>query len=363
MSQPTDSPGSPASGPRFWCHACQEDVGRLRSGADLRCPTCASDFLEELPDDHSSTDDAAANSDHDDHDHDNNPWAGNPLASLLGMGGGGGGSSSGPGVQFAYYTGTIGPDGIRSSSGTFGPGGATSSSSSRPTRSGSGSSNRRSSRPQQEQQQTGPTPLDPISALIDVVMGATGRASGTTSPNPFAVPGIPLMDLLFSGFAGSSAGAGPGTFSLGDFVFGQEQFDRIATQLMDQTNTQPHRAPPKFIEQLPQVEIVEAQVEKALDCVVCQDKFTLGETVTKLPCDHLFHKDCIVPWMERNVTCPTCRADVVKEWAENNPKSPQDGGSSSRGGNSGGGAGSSSASASVPPDVPGSWVPDIDPVD
>ncbi|KNE69077.1 hypothetical protein AMAG_13948 [Allomyces macrogynus ATCC 38327] len=360
MSQPSDSPGSPASGPRFWCHACQEDVGRLRSGADLRCPTCASDFLEELPDDHGSADDAA-NSNHDDHDHDHNPWAGNPLASLLGMGGGGG-SSNGPGVQFAYYTGTIGPDGIRSSSGTFGPGGATSSSSSRPTRSGSGSSNRRSSnRPQQEQQQqqTGSAPLDPISTFLDVFMG---RASGTTSPIPFAVPGIPLMDLLFSGFAGSSAGAGPGTFSLGDFAFGKEQIDRIATQLMDQTNTQQHRAPPEFIEQLPQVEIVEAQVDKALDCVVCQDKFTLGETVTKLPCDHLFHKDCIVPWMERNVTCPTCRADVVKEWAENKQKTPrgESGRSNSRGGN---GAARSSASASVQPVVPGSWVPDIDPVD
>ena len=35
------------------------------------------------------------------------------------------------------------------------------------------------------------------------------------------------------------------------------------------------------------------------DCVVCQEKFALGERVRELPsCKHLFHTDCIFPWLK-----------------------------------------------------------------
>lgn len=36
-----------------------------------------------------------------------------------------------------------------------------------------------------------------------------------------------------------------------------------------------------------------------LECPVCKDDYGLGERVRQLPCNHLFHDGCIVPWLEQ----------------------------------------------------------------
>lgn len=36
-----------------------------------------------------------------------------------------------------------------------------------------------------------------------------------------------------------------------------------------------------------------------LECPVCKDDYALGESVRQLPCNHLFHDSCIVPWLEQ----------------------------------------------------------------
>lgn len=44
------------------------------------------------------------------------------------------------------------------------------------------------------------------------------------------------------------------------------------------------------------------------ECPVCQDEFEVGVSKChKLPCGHLFHPSCIVPWLQTNNTCPCCR--------------------------------------------------------
>lgn len=35
-----------------------------------------------------------------------------------------------------------------------------------------------------------------------------------------------------------------------------------------------------------------------LQCSVCWEDFTIDEKVLKLACDHMFHRDCIIPWLE-----------------------------------------------------------------
>lgn len=38
-----------------------------------------------------------------------------------------------------------------------------------------------------------------------------------------------------------------------------------------------------------------------------------------MPCDHFFHKECLMPWLQEHNTCPTCRASVDEEGAPEPP--------------------------------------------
>ncbi|XP_046985289.1 E3 ubiquitin-protein ligase RNF6-like [Schistocerca americana] len=64
------------------------------------------------------------------------------------------------------------------------------------------------------------------------------------------------------------------------------------------------------VKDLPEVAINEEQVNSGLKCSVCLLDFVLDEIVHKLPCDHLYHKNCIIPWLEQNDNCPMCRRPV-----------------------------------------------------
>ncbi|KAK3004972.1 hypothetical protein RJ639_018414 [Escallonia herrerae] len=43
-------------------------------------------------------------------------------------------------------------------------------------------------------------------------------------------------------------------------------------------------------------------------CIICREEMT---TAKKLICGHLFHVHCLRSWLERQHTCPTCRAHVI----------------------------------------------------
>ncbi|CAN6201419.1 unnamed protein product [Urochloa humidicola] len=51
--------------------------------------------------------------------------------------------------------------------------------------------------------------------------------------------------------------------------------------------------------------------EEEASCSVCLGVFQTGETVRLLPvCLHLFHVECIDPWLDMHSTCPICRSDT-----------------------------------------------------
>lgn len=45
-------------------------------------------------------------------------------------------------------------------------------------------------------------------------------------------------------------------------------------------------------------------------CAVCYEILDHLEQVLRLPCHHMFHEGCLVPWLEMDSTCPMCRTAV-----------------------------------------------------
>ncbi|XP_062440529.1 E3 ubiquitin-protein ligase RNF128 isoform X2 [Rhea pennata] len=47
-------------------------------------------------------------------------------------------------------------------------------------------------------------------------------------------------------------------------------------------------------------------------CAVCIEVYKPNEVVRILTCNHLFHKNCIDPWLLEHRTCPMCKCDILK---------------------------------------------------
>lgn len=134
-----------------------------------------------------------------------------------------------------------------------------------------------------------------------------------------AVEGI-VQQFLAGLFANNgNPGAAPAALSSmlqlyanpGDYAWGQGGLDAVITELLGQLeSTGPPPAEKEMISSLPRVCISQEQIDSRLECPVCREEYSLGESVRKLPCLHYFHSECIVPWLELHDTCPVCRKSL-----------------------------------------------------
>lgn len=155
------------------------------------------------------------------------------------------------------------------------------------------------------------------------------RSRGSSRPDRSpAVEGI-VQQFLAGLFANSGV---PGSPPLswtgmlhsnpGDYAWGQGGLDAVITQLLGQLeNTGPPPAEKEKISSLPTVNISQEQADCCMECPVCKEDFSVGEPVRQLPCNHFFHSDCIVPWLEMHDTCPVCRKSLNGEDSSSQPSS------------------------------------------
>jgi len=62
------------------------------------------------------------------------------------------------------------------------------------------------------------------------------------------------------------------------------------------------------VEAMPAVEISESHLSSDVSqCAVCLEEFELGSEARQMPCKHMFHSDCIQPWLKLHSSCPVCR--------------------------------------------------------
>ncbi|KAH7282168.1 hypothetical protein KP509_35G016200, partial [Ceratopteris richardii] len=68
-----------------------------------------------------------------------------------------------------------------------------------------------------------------------------------------------------------------------------------------------------ILDALPLVK-VDPNSKADLECEICIDTIEAGSQATQLPCQHLFHRDCIIHWLSnRTNTCPLCLHELQAE--------------------------------------------------
>ncbi len=71
-------------------------------------------------------------------------------------------------------------------------------------------------------------------------------------------------------------------------------------------------ASPDAIENLPTIIVSHHDFEDGCnkECSICFLEFNVGDTVSRLPCGHLYHGCCISEWLNKKCTCPICRWEL-----------------------------------------------------
>ncbi|XP_035896244.1 E3 ubiquitin-protein ligase RNF126-A [Anopheles stephensi] len=316
---------------RFYCHSCAIEIDRVSS--EFTCPHCLEGFIEELPAvERSGSAGSAAGQDAEQpsNDSDNPPYS-NETIRLAGefftedlltpffrriggqQGQSAGGAGAGNGYQ-ALFTlddipmdGSSGPSsgGTGSAGGADGGEGAASSSSSSGAGGGAGSGETRPSMRftgRRGSRRRGVQNINHVDQILrEILISVSGGGNGAGVSGPMFFMGNP-----------------------GDYAWGREGIDTIVTQLLNQMdNTGPPPLEKERIAQIPCVTISEEQVDQKLQCSVCFEDYVAGEPVRKLPCLHVYHEPCIIPWLELHGTCPICRSSLTPEDGHAGPPQPQ----------------------------------------
>lgn len=152
---------------------------------------------------------------------------------------------------------------------------------------------------------------------------------GPPSPGPLPPGFFDASNFIHDHFGGllsdgatiqivlEGGGAGPALvpgLSLADYFMGPSGLEQLIQQLAE---NDPNRygTPPaakSAVSALPDVAVSAdmMQADGGAQCAVCMDDFQLGAAAKQLPCNHVFHKDCILPWLELHSSCPVCRFEL-----------------------------------------------------
>ncbi|XP_047311260.1 E3 ubiquitin-protein ligase RDUF1-like [Impatiens glandulifera] len=147
--------------------------------------------------------------------------------------------------------------------------------------------------------------FNPVIVLRGAVDGAGGGGGEDGG-------GERSFELYYDDGAGS--GIRPLPPAVSEFLMGSG-FDRLLEQLsqIDINGFMRQEQPPaskSAVESMPIVEIGECQVDSELHCAVCKEEFELGSEAREMPCKHLYHSDCILPWLSLRNSCPVCRHEL-----------------------------------------------------
>ncbi|GAB4855934.1 hypothetical protein Ancab_024574 [Ancistrocladus abbreviatus] len=156
--------------------------------------------------------------------------------------------------------------------------------------------------------------LDQRFGLRDAFMAQSRRSGFDLHRSPWIIfqgqiPGRmsrnTALELLFNG----SPGIGFSRGNNGDFFVGPG-LQEFLEQLTMNDRQGPPPAPRSAIDAMPTIKITHSHLGTDSHCPVCKDRFELGTEARKMPCNHIYHSDCIVPWLVQHNSCPVCRHEL-----------------------------------------------------
>ena len=126
------------------------------------------------------------------------------------------------------------------------------------------------------------------------------------------------MNSLFSGFS-------PDYFmsNFNSNFTSDTDFLEMARRMSEQeaeARAKKKRAKTDSIKKLPIVKIESKHCKKSKTsklepptCTVCCENIGIGTKGMFMPCGHIYHPDCLNPWLEQHNTCPVCRFELPTE--------------------------------------------------
>nr|XP_008350262.2 uncharacterized protein LOC103413575 [Malus domestica] len=69
------------------------------------------------------------------------------------------------------------------------------------------------------------------------------------------------------------------------------------------------------VDSIPTLKITSSMLDRdpLLLCAVCKEQFLHSVDAKQLPCNHLYHPHCILPWLSSHSSCPLCRFQLPTE--------------------------------------------------
>ena len=152
------------------------------------------------------------------------------------------------------------------------------------------------------------SPFNPVIVL-------RGPAEGVSGGNDGADHDGSSFELYYDDGDGSGLRPLPPTMS--EFLLGSgfdrllEQFSQIEINGFGRPENPP--ASKSAIESMPTIDIGEDHVDSDAHCAVCKEAFEMGSDAREMPCKHIYHSDCILPWLSMRNSCPVCRHELPSD--------------------------------------------------
>nr|XP_043622271.1 E3 ubiquitin-protein ligase RZF1-like [Erigeron canadensis] len=140
--------------------------------------------------------------------------------------------------------------------------------------------------------------VDAFAELRRIRMAGTRSSSAGSSAND-------IFEIIMNRMRMDS-----GAFSDSNFFTDSELQEFVERIVASDGSQGPPPATRSAIDSLPTIRITNTHLNTDSQCPICQDKFELGCEARMMPCSHMYHSGCIVPWLSEHNSCPVCRLEL-----------------------------------------------------